>query len=107
MADAGFIPGDVQHGALTANTVATVTLDGDYEAVEILQRGDGLGGALADIFALVDSGATDPTVGGQGATAIPAGAGSAVILRSADGTTTAVKLISEGACEYSVTGLRT
>lgn len=87
------------HGQLTAVTVATVTLDGDFGSVEILNR-DG----TAEIYALIDSGSTNPTVGGNDTEVLPAAIGS-VTLSSLTPGATQVKLISAGTPKYSVKGV--
>lgn len=104
--DVGWNVGDAIHGTTTADVVADVTLDEDYEAIEVLNRGNGVGGAVADLFCLIDPGATDPTVAGQRTRVVPAPAGSSLVLRSPAGATSQVKLIASGAVAYTVTGLR-
>lgn len=92
--------GRVVHATLTASTVDTVTLDGDYDSVEILNR-DG----SAEIYATVDTG-TAPTVGGTNCDVLPATIGAVTLNASAYGSPTIVKLISTGTPAYSVKGLQ-
>jgi hypothetical protein len=89
----------IKHGTLTPNTVASVALDSNFGAVEVLNR-DG----LFEIFVLMDSGATDPTVAGDDTECLPAAIGSIEVASLAEGSTT-IKLISSGAAKYTVKGL--
>lgn len=91
--------GRIVHATLTANTVDTITLDGDYIAVEILNRN-----GAAEIYATVDTSAA-PTVGGTGCDVLPAAIGSLTIDASGYGTPTTVQLISSGTPAYTVKGL--
>ena len=84
-----------QHRTLVADTVDTVTLDGDYSSVEVLNRA-----TSGDIYFRVDG--TAPTVGGAGT--YIARAGESVALDIDTSGKTVVKLISSGALDYSVQG---
>lgn len=83
-----------KHGTLVASTVATVTVAGNAEFIEVMARGTG------DIFFTVNG--TTPTVAGDDTFAV-AGAGGYVRLRNneRDGSID-VKLISSGTPGYSV-----
>lgn len=87
-------------GTLVANVVSTVTLSGDFSAVEVVNR-NGLG----EIWILVDSGATDPTVAGDNHDLATAGTGAANIAASPTAGATQVKMISTAACTYYVRGV--
>lgn len=91
--------GRIVHATLAANTVDTITLDGDYASVEILSR-DG----AAEVYATVDTTQT-PTVGGNGCDVLPAVIGSVTIDASGYGTPTTVQLIAASPVAYSVKGL--
>jgi hypothetical protein len=91
--------GRVVHATLAANTVDTITLDGDYVSVEILSR-DG----AAEIYATVDTTLT-PTIGGINCDVLPAAMGSLTLDASGYGTPTVVQLISAGTPAYTVKGL--
>lgn len=82
-----------RHGTLTAASVATVTLDGGYEFLEILDHG------TDPIYWTQDG--TTPTV--QGNDTFVCAAGGWVTERVTDRVGTVdVKLISAGAAPYSV-----
>lgn len=86
----------IVHGTLTANQVATVTLDEPYELVEVLSRN-----GAAEIYFRLDG--QSPTVGGNDCQVVPAAVGSVVV----GGITTAptvVTLISVGSPTYTVSG---
>jgi hypothetical protein len=87
----------VMHGTLVADTVTTVTLDHNYNRVEVLNR-DG----AAEIYFTVDAGA--PTVEGDGCYSLPAAIGG-LEKKSPGGRATVVKMISSGTPTYSVTGI--
>jgi hypothetical protein len=82
---------------LTADTVATFTLDGDYDTVEVL-NGDG----AAEVFFRVDGG--DPEVDGAGCYYLPAAIGSLAV-EVTSGATTVVKAISSGTPKVAVRGI--
>lgn len=85
--------------ALTASTVATVTLDvGAFSSVEVLNV-DG----TAAIYFTTDG--TTPTVAGNGCSVLPAAIG-ALTLDLVGYVQPTVKLISEGSPKVSVRGLR-
>ncbi len=90
---------DSRHITLTANTVATVTLDQDYAYAEVVN----VDGAAAVYFTV--NGA-DPTVKGNGTLVLPA-----VIdrleIQPYGAQSTTVKLISAGTPQVSVMGLVT
>lgn len=85
-----------QHQTLTANTVDTVTLDGDYDTVEVFNRG-----STGDIYFRVDG--TAPTVGGAGSFIVTPGM--SLIVDPPTSGNSVVKLISSGTPPYSVTGV--
>ena len=91
--------GRIIHATLTANTVDTITLDGDYAAVEILSRN-----GAAEIYATVDTSVV-PTVGGTNCDVLPATIGSLTIDASGYGSPSVVQLISSGTPTYTVKGL--
>lgn len=89
----------IVHATLTANTVDTITLDGDYASVEIVNR-DG----AAEIYATIDT-TTAPTVGGAGCDVLPAAIGALTVDAPGYGPATVVQLISAGTPAYTVKGL--
>jgi hypothetical protein len=86
-----------KHATLTANTVDTVTLASDFNAVEVLNRG------TTELYFTVDG--SMPTVQGNDTLVLTAGA--ALSATSPLTTATVVNLISSAATAYSVTGLYT
>ena len=90
---------DSRHITLTANTVSTVTLDGDYNNVEVLN----VSGAAAVYFTV--NGAT-PTVKGNGTVVLPAAIGALALPLFDNGTSgaTTVRLISTGTPDVAVRG---
>ena len=91
--------GDAQHGTLTVDTVAVVTLSAHFSRVTVLNR-DGIG----EIYFTLDS--STPVVGAEGNYVCPAAIWAEVIDGVEQGTDnkTVVKLISHTACKYSVLG---
>lgn len=87
---------DSRHITLTANTVATVTLDSDYDWIEVVNR-DGAG----EVFFTLDG--TNPTVAGNGTLVLPATIGGVEIEYNRT-TTAVIKLISAGTPKVSVRG---
>lgn len=88
----------IKHGQLTAATVDTVNLDGDYSEVEVINR-DG----AAEIFFTVDGGA--PVVAGDDNHILPAAISGVTVNASKEtGDPTVVKLISSGTPKYTVRG---
>jgi hypothetical protein len=85
----------VRHGALTANTVATVALPIDADTVEVVNRGD------ADIFFTING--TVPTVDGNDVEIVTAGTALEIDRRAAGNVT--VKLVSTGTPDYTVRGV--
>lgn len=85
-----------KHGTLVATTVATVTLDGGFEAIEVVNHGGGT------IYFTVDG--TTPTVAGDETYAVPSGGFLTVDSSDRIGTDD-VKLISAATPAYSVTAL--
>lgn len=85
-----------QHQTLATNTADTVTLDSDYDNVEVLNRA-----TSGDIYFRVDG--TAPTVGGAGSFIVTPGQALQVSVGSAGNTV--VKLISSAATAYSVSGI--
>lgn len=85
-----------KHVTLTAATVATVTLESDYNNVEIVN----VDGAAA-VYVTIDG--TTPTVAGDDTIVLPAAIGS-VELEPQTATATVVKLISAGTPKVSVRG---
>lgn len=86
----------IKHGTLVAATVATVTLDRDYDIVEVLNRGDD------EIFFRVDK--TNPAVDGDDAYVVVSGQWVQVSVPGSAGSTN-IRLISAGTPEYTVTGV--
>lgn len=86
----------IKHGTLSAATPATVTLDADYDQVEILNRDSAL-----EIYYRVDG--TTPTVAGDDCYPVLPGQGLLVSVPTAGATQ--VQLISSGTAKYSVTGV--
>ena len=85
-----------KHGTLVAATVTTVTLDRDYDSVEILNRG-----TTSDLWVRVDK--TDPVVAADDTyVCVPGGF---IVLGVPTAGLTVVKLISAGTPPYSVTGV--
>lgn len=84
------------HVQLTANTVATVTLDADYQNVEVVNR-DGSG----EVFFTYDG--STPTVAGDGTVLLPA-ALSGVTVNPETAPVSVIKLISAGTPKVSVRG---
>lgn len=84
-----------KHGTLVAATVTTVTLDKDYDSVEVLNRG------TVDLWLRVDG--VDPVVAADD-TYVCVGGGF-VILPVPTAGSTDVKLISTGTPAYSVAGV--
>lgn len=91
------------HKTLVAATLDTVTLDADFQEVEVLNRSstdtiyfcaDGVGGPSSDGV---------PTVAGDNTEVAPPN--SSATVRSRVGAVTVVKLISSGTPAYSVRGL--
>lgn len=95
-----------RHGTLTANTVATVTVDAPADvsardvrrlrSVEVLNRG-----TTDPIYFRTDG--TNPTVGGDDTYVVPPSGGVEVPVRSVN--TVEVRMISAGAVAYSVGGI--
>ena len=84
-----------KHGALVAATVTTVTLDADYDSVEILNRG------ASDLWVRLDK--TDPVIGADdNYVCVPGGF---VVLPVPTAGNTEVRLISAGTPAYSVAGV--
>lgn len=87
---------DSRHITLVANTVSTVTLDSDYDWVEVINR-DGAG----EVYFTLDG--STPTVAGNGTLVLPA-AISGVEMEYNRTTAAVVKLISSGTPKVSVRG---
>jgi hypothetical protein len=93
------------HGALTANTVDTVTISGLYGSYRILCRENV---ANTEIYFTVSQGSTPtaPTVAGDNTYVIPALDGQSVDIdfkNAYKGVT--ISLIAGSGCKYSVMGL--
>lgn len=84
---------------LVANTVDTVTLDSDWDWVEVVSDGAGA------LYVRVDG--SNPTVAGPNAFVLPAGVASSREIKVRTSTPTVVKLISPGTPTYSVMALPT
>jgi hypothetical protein len=84
---------------LTADTVATFTLDGDYDTVEVL-NGDG----AAEVFFTVD-GVAAPTVDGAGCYYLPSAIGSLAVKALRRDGATVIKCISTGTPKVAVRGI--
>jgi hypothetical protein len=88
--------GDSRHVTLTAATVATITLDGDYDNVEIIN----VDGAAAAYFTADGS---TPAVGATGSIVLPAAINGLSLQPYGSGPTT-IKVISAGTPRISVRG---
>lgn len=87
------------HQTAASGVADTVTLDRDYDAVEVVNR-DGAGA----IYFTIDG--TTPTIGGDSTYVIPAVIGARVVPSvELASTATVVKLIASADTKYSVTGL--
>jgi hypothetical protein len=84
---------------LTADTVATFTLDADYRVVEVL-NGDG----AAEVFFTVDLD-LDPTVDGADCYYLPAAIGALGVPARVRAGATVVKCISSGTPKVAVRGI--
>lgn len=87
---------DSRHVTLTAGTVATVTLDDDYDNVEVVN----VDGAAA-VYFTVNGDA--PTIAGNGTNVLPAAIGGFSEYQPTDQITT-VRLISSGTPLIAVRG---
>lgn len=101
--DVGYEQADTEYVQLDGINAATVTLDGNYSSVEVVNLGDGAGAPTADVFATVDGAA--PEVRGAGSKVIPAPVGASLVLRSPDSSTTIVQLIAAAQTWVGVAGL--
>lgn len=91
---------DSEHVTLVASTVTTVTLDADYQFVEVINVT-----GTAAVYFLINPGATNPTVEGAGTEVLPAAIGGQELRAdAADPGTTVVKLISSGTPKVAVRG---
>lgn len=88
-----------QYLTLPNATVKTVTLTGDEDFVEVINR-DGAG----EIFFTVD-GTTDPVVGADNTYCLPAAIGSVTVRSSAGSGATKVRLVATAATKAGVVGL--
>lgn len=84
------------HVTLVANTVTTVTLDGNYSTIEVLNV-DG----AAPIYFTVDG--TTPTVEGNGCNVLPAAICGLTVW--AGSNVDVIKLISAGTPKVSIRGI--
>lgn len=90
----------IVHGQLTASQVLEVTLDADYETVEVMSR-DG----AAEIYGRIgQSDVADPTVGGDDCFVLPA-LPSFLLVEVPGHGATVVKLISSGEPLFSISGV--
>lgn len=88
----------IKHAQLAAATVDVVTLNGDYQRVEVVNR-DG----TAEIYFTVDGAA--PTVEGDDTHLLPAAIGGLLVSAGSEtGSPTIVRLISAGTPKYTVRG---
>lgn len=93
-----------KHGTLTADTVATVTIDGGFTRVAVLNRGsDEIYFNSGPKAATAGANLADPTVEGDGTNVVPGG-GFAYVDGERGGTD--FKLISGGTPAYSLVGER-
>lgn len=94
-----------RRGTLTANTAAVVTIEGDYDEIEVTNTTGTA--AIYVTYGTTDATTTDPSVAGTGADIfmLPAAVGSRKFRRSASEPRTVVKLISSGTPGYDVQGL--
>jgi hypothetical protein len=86
----------IVHDTSVADTVAVVTLDADYDSVEVMSRGE------SDIYFRVDG--EDPTVEGDDCYLVLAGGFLEVPVPGRAGSSE-IRLISTDATAYSVTGV--
>lgn len=84
---------DSRHVTLTASTVSTVTLDVDYNSVEVVNVN-----GTAAVYFTVDG--STPTVKGAGTIVLPAAIGGVTVFNASR----AIKLISTGTPDVSVRG---
>jgi hypothetical protein len=91
--------GDSQHGTLTISTKKTVTINGHFSKITVINR-NGAG----EIWFTVDG--TDPVIGAEGTYLCPAAIWAETVdgLGGDPGSNTVVKLLSSAACTYSVLG---
>lgn len=87
-----------QHVTLVANTVATVTLTGDFQLVEVINV-DG----VAAVYFTVDGAA--PTVAGDDTLVVPAVADARTRAGAPSPANSTVRLISAGAPKVAVVGV--
>lgn len=90
-------PSDSETVTLTAATVATVTLDQDYDEVTITNHS-----STDYVNYLVDSGATDPATDGAGTGVVLAGERVTVPSPGGGGSATQVKVVSAGTPKVTV-----
>jgi hypothetical protein len=83
---------------LTADTVATVTLDGNFGRIEVLNR-DG----SAEVYFTTDN--SDPVVLGANSHVLPAAIGAVEVADDTSGSSSIVKMISTGTPAVSVRGM--
>jgi hypothetical protein len=89
---------DSEHATLVANTVKTITLDDDYQSLEVVNV-DG----VAAVYLTVNGGT--PTVAGDGTIVLPAAiTGFEMHGEVAGSGATVVRLISAGTPKVSVRG---
>lgn len=89
---------DSSYVTLTANVVSTITLDGDYRSIEVVN----VSGSAA-VYFNVDS-ASSPAVAGNDCWRLPAAASAREIESRASGATV-IKLISVGTPTVGVIGI--
>jgi hypothetical protein len=91
------VPASPCHRTLTANTVETVDLDGNYDRIEVLNR-DG----SSEVFFTTDG--TNPGIATDGCHVLPAAIGAVEVADQTSGANSVVKLISAGSPAISVRG---
>lgn len=89
----------IKHGTLT-NTQVDITLDRNYEAVEVLARS-----ADADLWAVADPEGVGSIVAADDVDVVPSGGGSVIIDSNSNRTPTVVRLQSTGTIKWSLKGL--
>jgi hypothetical protein len=85
------------HGQLAANTVDVVTMNADWESIQVVNRS-----GTAEIYFTVDR--ATPTVGGPDCYVLPACLGVATPTGINFNAVTVIQLISSGTPTYSIIG---
>jgi hypothetical protein len=91
------MPNRIVHGTLVAATVTTVTLDHDYNSVEVMNRS-----TTSDLYFRVDG--TDPVVAGNDSYVVPSGEYLQVDIPGW-AKASEIRMISAGTPAFSLTGV--